>query len=298
MTNSQRNFNLAASLAGVVVAAVMTTVAPAMAARGNDTPGSDAGGGRCGSNGTPCSEKPAGDTTLKQQTGVEVGVGVGVENVNDVRNRNDLEFKPALGQTTEIEFNPTIGAEGGQGGQGGHAYGYGFGEGGQGGNSDADASARARTGDSTSRVNLNQNFEGDEAAAAAAFAPSVNSSTGVLCGRTIGLSGGVGTVEVTASAGVSLPFGVNQTCMTHERATEIMGAGKEIYNQSPAGGADLIAVGVGTMAQEDEAVAAAVDFVAAQNCMDGNPINRFRENCGIANVPVTAQFAPTIRPKP
>lgn len=69
---------------------------------------------------------------------------------------------------------------------------------------------------------------------------------GVLCGETEGLPLGVGVEGVSISAGLNLPTGVNETCMTHTRATTT------IYGVDQLAGTDTVAVGIGAVMQEGE----------------------------------------------
>ena len=92
------------------------------------------------------------------------------------------------------------------------------------------------------------------------------------------------------SAGANFASGVNQTCMTHTRATAIIGTGVAIYPFNQQAGADTIAVAIGTMMQEDATVDAAARHVADMNCRSPNPLDPFRDGCGRGQAPAAPAY--------
>lgn len=224
----------------------------------------------------------------------DVDVHLDIDNYNknytdvDVRNHND---------NNNHNNNHNV-ANGGQGGNahanGGNAI--------SGSISGANADANAVVGDTTAIVgnttaqtgDQTQSFQYSSTTSANAYAPTAtaNAGNGVLCGNSLGLSLGVGEQDFAISGGINLPMGVNETCMSHERSVTIINTGANIYQFNHAGGADLIGAGIAVMMQEDETVDAAVKFIAAQNCQSGNPMDRFRPNCGGS---ITSNFSPAIK---
>jgi hypothetical protein len=101
--------------------------------------------------------------------------------------------------------------------------------------------------------------------------------SGIVCGESIGLSFGGDVKGFSVSAGVNLPAGVNETCMTHTRATNIIGSGVEIYDVGQLAGAEPIAVGIGAMMQEGDAIENSVKHVAEMDCVGPNPLDSFTQ---------------------
>ena len=192
--------------------------------------------------------------------------------------------------TTDVDVNNNATANGGHatatggsatatGGQGGEA------EASSDANSNSTSSVGNTTSNSTSSANnggQSQNLSVSNRESARAYAPTAAATggNGVTCGKSIGISIGVGGMDTAFSGGLNLPAGVNETCMTNLRATAIISAGVATYSFNQVGGSDLLATGVAVMMQEDKKVDSAVKFIARQNCTSGNALDRFRPLCG------------------